>query len=377
MGKAVRSLFRTLLRLSLKFDQNPAAKLLFYRKAVVSQDGDDTIAAASTSARVYYRDVILPLLFKDDKAAKLFHPRNLCRMSMYRLVRQEFRKQRNLYTDTDRVDAAFIVVRKLSSLWKCFTSIAMVTQDAGAQEASRGISQRKQSTEPVDVTETASLLPGILMVAHPMIQGPLKRAVILLLEHNTTGSYGVVINRPLNHTLASAVKNLPLHILDGFGKSTVSFGGMIRRLQYLHDCPQVAGLAVPLCRGPFYAGGKISVATRLVKENPALAANFHFFVGCCTWDAEDLSEEMKTGYWLPVHTEADEIVGMVRKGRAFASTVGGSRVQQTGRSVNEAIAGGDIDLWTFLISRLGGNSHRTALSLPKWIDASAVESLDI
>jgi len=299
---------------------------------------------------------------------------------MYRLVRQEFRKQYSIYADTDRVDAAFAAVRKLSSLWKCYSSVALV--GGSQQEASCAIPLRNQSTEPVDITETNSLLPGILMVAHPMIQGPLKRAVILLLEHNTTGSYGVVINRPLNHTLASAVKNLPPQILDGFGKNSVSFGGMVRRLQYLHDCPQVAGLAVPLCRGPFYAGGKIAEATKLVKENPALAASFHFFVGCCTWDAEELAQELKTGYWLPVHTQADDIVGMAR-GRAVASEVGGLRTQQQQQQQrrgkgDEAISPtpvGDVDLWSFLISRLG-NSYRGALSLPTWIDASAVESLD-
>lgn len=379
MGKAVRSLFRTLLRLSLKFDQNPAAKLLFYRKTVVVQDVDAAIATSSTSAAIYYRDAILPLLFKDDQAAKLFHPRNQGRVNMYRLVRQEFRKQYGIYADTDRVDAAFAAVRKLSSLWKCYSSSVAVV-GRSQQEASCAIPLLNKSTDLVDITETASLLPGILMIAHPMIQGPLKRAVILLLEHNTTGSYGVVINRPLNHTLASAVKNLPLQILDGFGKNSVSFGGMVRRLQYLHDCPQVAGLAVPLCRGPFYAGGKITEATRLVKENPALAASFHFFVGCCTWDAEELAQELKNGYWLPVHTQADDIVAMARKGRAVAGEVGGLRMQQQrgGRGA-EAIApshsGGHIDLWSFLISRLG-NSYRGALSLPTWIDASAVESLD-
>ena len=61
-------------------------------------------------------------------------------------------------------------------------------------------------------------------------------ACILILEHGTTnGSYGIAVNKPSEHSLGTAVKNLPSE-LDMFASNPVSFGGMIRRLQCMYAC---------------------------------------------------------------------------------------------------------------------------------------------
>jgi putative AlgH/UPF0301 family transcriptional regulator len=72
--------------------------------------------------------------------------------------------------------------------------------------------------------------------------------VILLLEHNEQGSYGVVINRMTDHTLETAVKNLPAGLIKSFQKNDVFFGGMVRRVLYLHDQSNCDGNLIPFCK---------------------------------------------------------------------------------------------------------------------------------
>jgi len=227
-------------------------------------------------------------------------------------------------------------------------------------------------------------------------------------------------------------------VLDGFGANRVGFGGMVRRLQCLHRFPQVSGSAIPLCEGPLFAGGKLADATALVKANPEVASFFHFFVGCCTWDSDELAQEIETGYWLPIQTHADRVLALSlmdsrQQDTAKSGGGGGNRTKRTvqradgmssgdvdggnprheagtasvsavgagvgmgvgsietrddsgldavieGMATGEGMLGfgpsaGQPDLWSLLLGRLG-NAYSPALSLAPWIDASSVESLD-
>jgi len=398
-----RSLYRSLLRLGIKFDKNPGAKLLFYRRSLTQQDGGDQFTAKS-----FYLEEIVPQVFKERTQAKLFHPKSQRDVSLSQIVRNEFRRgEFPRCPPSERIDAAFLAIRKLSSLWRYWST--METAPRGDQEGSR----RERASQEITVTETSTLLPGTILVSHPMIQGPLKRAVILLLEHTTAGSYGVVINRPTEHTIKSSVRGLPSDIFDAFSTTSVGFGGMVRRLQYLHKYPSLAGSPIPLCKSPFFAGGNIGEAVKLVKSNPASLEGFRFYVGCCTWDAQELSNELETGYWLPLQGHADEIVALANSGDPLStsaslttSAVGSSerkgkaagKSKRKAESTAEGVEGGSamirgldgslsieevlrdstrtrFDLWSYLVGRLG-NPYRPALALAPWVDASSVESLD-
>ena len=148
--------------------------------------------------------------------------------------------------------------------------------------------------------------------------------------------------------------NLPDNVLNVFGNNSVAFGGMVRRLTYLHDVPQVGGISIPTCKKPLFAGGEIAKAMMFVKEarNAAKAAaaaaavpsanddegvtddevrispegsangytatetvievdaaeRFRFFVGCCLWEGGNLEKELASGYWIPTHSEPDVVL---------------------------------------------------------------------
>ncbi len=236
-----------------------------------------------------------------------------------------------VYTTNARVDAGFACLRNLSSVWSTYKASVSemqrqqyqqqkLVQPTTSKARSRGRSSRSATNAsetdarvdrttdqdyeaPVQVTNT--LEPGMLLLAHPLVKGPLSRSVILLLEHSEAhGSYGIVINAPTEHTLKNSVVNLPADLLDAFGNCSVSFGGMVRRLQYVHDIPDLGAadpegsvpdaqtsdnltanvhtsFEIPFCERPMYCGGSVTAALQAVKKDPTLISRFRFFAGKC------------------------------------------------------------------------------------------------
>ncbi len=154
------------------------------------------------------------------------------------------------------------------------------------------------------------IVPGVVLMAHPMLQGQLGRSLILILESSPAGVYGLVVNKPCFDTLRRTVHNLPDNLLSAFGSNAVFFGGLVRRLQYLHSDASSDGQPVPFSKFPFFAGGRVADAYASVKENPLNRVNYSFYAGCCTWTERELETELRRGMWTPLRTQPDLLVSM-------------------------------------------------------------------
>jgi hypothetical protein len=234
MTRVSRSLFRSLLKIAKQFDNSPSSKALIYRKSLSNLD--------KGASSIYYTE-LLDKLFK--KESYLYQPWGDV-TSLRELIRTHSHHDDKKTSESDRLDVGFAVLRKLSSLWNSF--ISLDNNEYGECDYEDLSDNAKHFSEMSDsllmsnrVALSENLSSGVILVAHPMLQGPLHRCVILLLEHNSKGSYGVVINRGTNRTVESSVKNLPANLLEAFGGNSIAFGGMVRRLTYLHDVQQVGG----------------------------------------------------------------------------------------------------------------------------------------
>lgn len=328
-NRVTRSLYRSLIKIARNFDNAPAAKTLLYRTDLYNMN--------KSPAANYYTNILGKLFEKDSFLLK---PKD-DNISFVEMIREESRAINAEVSSSDRLDAGFAAMRKLASLWGIYNNNDNEDDDElDSDEIAPDITLNSE------VSLSSSLASGVLLLAHPMLQGPLHRSVILLLEHNSKGSYGVVINNMTGHTVKSSIKNLPENIINTFGYNPVAFGGMVRRLTYLHDVPQVGGISIPTCKRPLFAGGEVSKALAFVKEekakekaaavaaindplisasvdntsgetdrdtvktvNPA-AERFRFFVGCCLWEGGNLEKELKSGYWIPTHSEPDTVLDL-------------------------------------------------------------------
>jgi putative AlgH/UPF0301 family transcriptional regulator len=226
-----------------------------------------------------------------------------------------------------------------------------------------------------------------MLCAHPMVPGYMQRAIVLILEHSSKGSYGLIINKTTDHTVETSTLNLPTELMKVFSQNTVSFGGNIPRTQILHPFPHCGGKMIPGCSSlsPLYdfAHGSIEKAIEIGSEGPETAKRFQFVVGCCVWKAGMLEQEIKDGTWIVVGGEVDQILAHARQEPVPDSYSVLRRSRRTGAStvpsfapeVEHGIYEGPNETWSRVLWSLSRQTNHFAHLDPS-LESSSVESID-
>lgn len=136
---------------------------------------------------------------------------------------------------------------------------------------------------------TGSELIGNLIVAPPCIKGSFwYKTVILVTEHNSRSSVGLVINKPSNYTIRELGKQLGLNIdLPGY----VYIGGPVspKSLSVIHSNEWS-------CKNTMRINHELSISSaddilpRFAQGD--LPLNWRLFVGMSTWAAGQLEKEI-------------------------------------------------------------------------------------
>ncbi|MEO8217349.1 MAG: YqgE/AlgH family protein [Acidobacteriota bacterium] len=152
-----------------------------------------------------------------------------------------------------------------------------------------------------------SLQPPVLLVAMPQVRDPFFfRSVVLLLEQTANGSFGVIVNRPTELTVASLLFDLEIEwkgsaamkaFFGGPVQSNVGsslFAGLGQDIDELDD--RIVAIA---------PGLRLSQDVRVLKDlavDPP--AGFRFILGCAGWESGQLEQELGRNDWLLVPFEA-------------------------------------------------------------------------
>ncbi len=140
-----------------------------------------------------------------------------------------------------------------------------------------------------------SLSPGFL-IAMPQLGDPnFHRSVVLMIEHNSEGSMGLVLNRQAPLTLAELGKGQKLTVAPARLRQPVFVGGPVEPYRgfVLHDADAI-GEKVEVMPGLF-----LSVTSDALK--PLLAMDevrMRFCLGYSGWGPKQLEQEMAQGAWL-------------------------------------------------------------------------------
>jgi putative transcriptional regulator len=144
-----------------------------------------------------------------------------------------------------------------------------------------------------------ALAPGFL-IAMPQLGDPnFLRAVVLMIEHGSNGSMGLVVNRAAPLTLRDLARGQSLSVARQFQDQAVFVGGPVepQRGFILHDSDQVEE------RHEVLPGLYLSVTTEAL--GPLLSAGAHhlrFCLGYAGWGPNQIEQEISAGAWL--YTEA-------------------------------------------------------------------------
>ncbi|MDE7080523.1 MAG: YqgE/AlgH family protein [Muribaculaceae bacterium] len=144
-------------------------------------------------------------------------------------------------------------------------------------------------------TSDLSLKGGDILVSSPLLNDPnFRRSVVLILERDRAGGYlGLVINHPLDLTLAEICQ-----VNDAEESIRVFCGGPVdmQRLFWIHSFGTHLNGALEVLPGLWVGGDYDLMISRLASEE-RIAGSARFFLGYSGWTSGQLEREIKAGAW--------------------------------------------------------------------------------
>lgn len=148
----------------------------------------------------------------------------------------------------------------------------------------------------------SNLAPGLLIAMPQLLDPNFTRAVVLMIEHNDQGSFGLVINQPSPIKAVELLTSLEMS-WRGDTAAVVWSGGPVSPTTgwVLHE--PIAGLTGP---GTTSVAPGVALSTsperlRLLAESPP--GRIRLLLGYSGWGAGQLAGEMARGSWL--HADID------------------------------------------------------------------------
>jgi len=141
--------------------------------------------------------------------------------------------------------------------------------------------------------------PHVLKAGNILISVPFMsdtyfyRTVVLLIEHNQSGSFGIVINKKLEKIPLKFVKTETQKKLNLYNGGPVE----IDRLFFIHMYGDLLENNISLPQGLFF-GGKEYDLTSLIKADLVDEENIRFYIGYSGWESGQLETEIKAEMWV-------------------------------------------------------------------------------
>ena len=153
-----------------------------------------------------------------------------------------------------------------------------------------------------------TVAPGLL-IAMPQLGDPnFERSVVLMVEHESEGSLGLVINRPSDTPLAEVLSSLEME-WKGDPLAVVWSGGPVQPLSgWLLHPP----LPVVDSSGVIHVSEQLMLSTspdqlRAVVGNPP--DQLRFLLGYAGWGGLQLESELASGAWLLAEATPELVFG--------------------------------------------------------------------
>ncbi len=145
---------------------------------------------------------------------------------------------------------------------------------------------------------------GRILVSEPTLTDRFfARSVVLLAEHDSGGSFGLIINKPSDIRLSQITDEFP-----GFDPH-LFLGGPVKveNLYFIHTKGEEVEGSLKIIEGLFW-GGNVSKIKELIKNKQITENDIRFFIGYAGWQPKQLERELSENSWLVLKASADEIL---------------------------------------------------------------------
>ena len=145
---------------------------------------------------------------------------------------------------------------------------------------------------------------GKILISEPFLGDYyFKRSVVLLADHSDEGSFGVVLNKPLNMLLSEVVEGFPEF------DAQVYLGGPVEsdNLFFIHTLGDQIEGSIEIIDG-LYWGGDIEVVKEMILLKKIEPAQIRFYIGYSGWSPNQLDEELKRNSWVVSRIKLSSII---------------------------------------------------------------------
>jgi len=135
---------------------------------------------------------------------------------------------------------------------------------------------------------------GNILISEPFLaDNYFRRSIVYLTEHNSEGSMGFVLNKPLGIRINEIVDDFPECDFS------VSVGGPVSNstVHYIHTLGAQIPDSIEVAEGIFW-GGDFDLVRQLIAEGTVKPNELRFFLGYAGWSEGQLDLEMEEHAWL-------------------------------------------------------------------------------
>lgn len=150
---------------------------------------------------------------------------------------------------------------------------------------------------------------GMILVSEPFNSDRFfQRSVVLLLEHNKSGTVGLILNKPTNHKMSEISEKF-----NNFD-SDLLMGGPVsnENIYYIHTL----GKSVPgstLIKDNLYMGGNFDIIQLMISGGTVKENQVKFFAGYSGWASGQLQNELSKNFWLVTDIDVRTIMNYDKK----------------------------------------------------------------
>ena len=168
--------------------------------------------------------------------------------------------------------------------------------------------------------ETNHVVPsrGKVLISEPFLYDEMfGRSVILLVDHSTDGTMGLVLNKPLPLSLNDVLKefkdisNIPIY--KGGPLSTDT-------LFYLHTLKDVED-SLQIGKG-VYLNADFDAIRRYILQGNDIDGKIRFFLGYSGWEHDQLCQEIEENTWLIGSTSIASLMNEKGRGELWKNVLG-------------------------------------------------------
>ena len=153
-----------------------------------------------------------------------------------------------------------------------------------------------------------NLLPaqGSILISEPFLQDAyFQRSVVLLVEHNTQGSMGFVLNKKTD-----LIVNTFFPELEEYPEIPIYLGGPVsaNRLFFIHS---LGDLIVPdsvKIKDRLYFDGDFEAVKRYIQNGHSIEGKVKFFLGYSGWTEGQLGNEINKNSWVVSHAAKENVL---------------------------------------------------------------------